>query len=62
MDFKFLVWVWVVGIILVVLLGGPVMVVVGMFFAWLAPWLIAGALALAFFAWLGRKLDQDGSD
>lgn len=35
MDFKFLLMVWGVAIVLVVLLGRPVMAVFGMFVAWL---------------------------
>lgn len=59
MDFQSQLIFWLVAIILVVLLGGPVLAVLGLFFAWLAPWLIAGALVLAFFAWFGRMLDKD---
>lgn len=59
MDFQAQLIFWVVVIVLAVLLGGPVLAVLGLFFAWLAPWLIAGVLALAFFAWLGRMIDKD---
>jgi len=59
MDFQSLLIFWVVVIILVVLAGGPVLAVLGLFFAWLAPWLIAGAVVLALFAWFGRMLDKD---
>ena len=58
MDFQAQLIFWVV-VILAVLLGGPVLAVLGLFFVWLAPWLIAGALAIAFSAWLGRMIDKD---
>ncbi|MGH8991302.1 MAG: hypothetical protein ACRDZ7_07230 [Acidimicrobiia bacterium] len=58
MDFKAQLWLWGIVIVVVAVAGGPLLVVLGMFVGWLVPWLVAVALVLVFFAWLGRMLDR----
>ena len=59
MDFQFLVLVWLVVLVVAVLLGGPVLLLVGMFLAWLAPFVMVGGLVLLAFVVIGRSLDKD---
>ena len=58
MDFQFQLLVWLVVIVIAVLVGGPVLVILGMFLAWLLPWIILGGLVILVLAVIGRSLDK----
>jgi hypothetical protein len=62
MDTRFLIGVWIVAIVIAAAAGGPVMMIVGMFVSWLAPFLILGAICLFILAVLGRTLSDGGGD
>ncbi len=46
MDFQFQVLVWLVVLVIAVLVGGPVLAILGMSLAWLLPWIILSGLVL----------------
>lgn len=58
MDFQFQLLVWLVVLVIAVLVGGPVLALVGMFLAWLLPWIILGGLVIIALAVIGRSLDK----
>jgi hypothetical protein len=58
LDFQFQLLVWLVVLIIAVLVGGPVLALVGMFVAWLLPFLILGGLVLLALAVIGRSIDK----
>ena len=58
MDTKFLLMCWGVAIVAAIVAGGPVLVVVGMFVAWLMPAIIVGAIILVALIAIGRAWDQ----
>ena len=58
MDTKFLLMCWGVAIVATIVVGGPVLVVVGMFVAWLMPAIILGAIVVVGLMALGRAWDK----
>ena len=58
MDFQFQLIVWLVVLVIAVLVGGPVLAIIGMFVAWLLPWVILGGLVILSLAVIGRSMDK----
>jgi len=58
MDTKFLLMCWGVAIVATIVVGGPVLVVVGLFVAWLMPAIILGAIVVVGLMALGRAWDK----
>jgi hypothetical protein len=58
-DFQFQLLVWLVVLIIAVLVGGPVLAIVGMFVAWLLPFIILGGLVILALAVIGRSIDKN---
>ena len=58
MDFQFQLLVWLVVLIIAVLVGGPVLAILGMLLAWLLPFVVLGGLVLLAFVMIGRSMDK----
>lgn len=62
MDTQSVLWMWIIAIAAAVLLGGPVLVILGMFFAWRLPGIILGAVVLLALRAFGKALDRQDLD
>jgi hypothetical protein len=60
MDTQSAVAVWVGLIICAILFGGPVLLVIGMFIAWLMPLVNICGIILIGCAMIGRSMDKHG--
>lgn len=58
MDNQFNLAIWACVIIGAILLGGPVLMLMGMFFLWLLPGIIVGSIVLIALRMWGRALDR----
>ena len=58
MDFQFQLLVWLAVLIVAVLVGGPVLALLGMFLAWLLPWVVLGGLVVLALVLIGRSMDK----
>lgn len=58
MDFQSQLLLWAVILVIAVVIGGPVLVIFGMFIAWLLPFVILGGLALVALTVFCRGIDK----
>lgn len=58
MDFQFQLLVWLVVLVIAVLVGGPVLAILGMFLAWVLPFVVLGGLVVLALVIIGRSMDK----